>query len=140
MPHLFDDPDLDRKIRFESKRGAPTRDPAPTKRETPMTIKRFTGTLRFYNSVKGYGFATPDHDPDGSVFIGQRSLIASGVLASSLTKDTRLSFRLIDATRGPAAVDIALLITDESTTSPAACPACGGVAKHAWNCARREAA
>ncbi len=59
-----------------------------------MTIN---GTVKFFNTEKGFGFITPD-EGDGDVFVHISSLQSSGL--QSLSENQRVSFDTEDDTRG----------------------------------------
>ena len=58
---------------------------------------RITGTLKFFNSAKGFGFITP---ADGSkdVFVHASALEAAGI--ATLNEGDKVSFELEDDPRG----------------------------------------
>lgn len=58
---------------------------------------RTTGTLKFYNSAKGFGFITPA-DGGRDVFVHASALEASGIAV--LNEGDRVSFVLEDDERG----------------------------------------
>jgi cold shock CspA family protein len=135
MTFLFDDKELaDHLARHEGK-IAPIKAPKRTRKMTAS--KRSTGTVKFYNPARGYGFSSID-ESDLSAFIGTKSLVASGVLPSQLAPGARISFRIQRATRGPAATSIRLI--DDTETDPERCVFCGGGdGAHIWSCSRSDA-
>jgi cold shock protein len=56
-----------------------------------------TGTLKFYNAAKGYGFVQPD-DGSKDVFVHATALEAAGI--QSLNEGDKISFVLEDDRRG----------------------------------------
>lgn len=58
---------------------------------------RTTGTLKFYNTAKGFGFITPA-DGGRDVFVHASALKASGIAV--LNEGDRVSFVLEDDERG----------------------------------------
>jgi cold shock protein len=58
---------------------------------------RTTGTVKFYNSAKGFGFIQPTGG-DKDVFVHARALEAAGI--SSLNEGDKVSFVLEDDRRG----------------------------------------
>ena len=65
-----------------------------------------TGTVKFFNTTKGYGFITPD-DGGKDVFVHITAVQQSGL--RGLDQDQKVSFDLQDDTRGPKAVDLKIL-------------------------------
>ncbi len=55
------------------------------------------GTVKFYNSSKGYGFIAPE-DGSKDIFVHATALEASGV--SNLNEGDVISFEIEDDTRG----------------------------------------
>ena len=58
---------------------------------------RITGTMKFYNSAKGFGFVQPD-DGSKDVFVHATALEAAGIRA--LNEGDKISFVLEDDRRG----------------------------------------
>jgi len=59
-----------------------------------------TGTVKFFNEQKGYGFITPDGGgPD--VFVH-----ATATQAGTLRKDERVTFDIAQGKRGPQAASV----------------------------------
>ena len=58
---------------------------------------RVTGTVKFFNTAKGYGFITPETGGK-DVFVHATALEAAGI--RSLNEGDRVSFVLEDARRG----------------------------------------
>jgi CspA family cold shock protein len=58
---------------------------------------RHTGTVKFFNTTKGYGFITPE-DGSKDVFVHITAVQAAGI--PDLADDTRLSYELQDDKRG----------------------------------------
>jgi len=59
---------------------------------------RITGTMKFYNSAKGFGFVQPE-DGSKDVFVHATALEAAGIRA--LNEGDKISFVLEDDRRGP---------------------------------------
>jgi CspA family cold shock protein len=62
---------------------------------------RISGTVKFYNASKGYGFITPDHDgknPPKDIFVHATALDAAGM--PPLSEGERISFVVEDDPRG----------------------------------------
>ncbi|KAL3918831.1 MAG: hypothetical protein SGARI_007355, partial [Bacillariaceae sp.] len=53
-----------------------------------------TGTVKWFNTVKGYGFITPDGDGDEDVFVHQTDIVAEGF--RSLEDGQAVEFEIID--------------------------------------------
>ena len=58
---------------------------------------RITGTMKFYNSAKGFGFVQPE-DGSKDVFVHATALEAAGIRA--LNEGDKISFVLEDDPRG----------------------------------------
>jgi CspA family cold shock protein len=61
-----------------------------------------TGTVKFFNEEKGYGFIKDDNDR-------QDYFVHANGLVNEIQKDDRVSYRLEDGRKGPNAVDVMLL-------------------------------
>ena len=61
-----------------------------------------TGTVKFFNEEKGYGFIKDDRD-QRDYFVHAKGLV------NEIGKDDRVSFNLRDGKKGPNAVDVTLL-------------------------------
>lgn len=62
-----------------------------------------TGTVKFFNSSRGFGFISPD-DGTKDVFVHVSAVQSAGL--GDLTEGQKLSFEVQDDTRGPKAVDL----------------------------------
>ena len=58
---------------------------------------RISGTLKFYNSAKGFGFITPD-DGSKDVFVHASALERAGI--DSLNEGDKVTFTLEDDRKG----------------------------------------
>lgn len=68
-----------------------------------------TGTVKWFNTAKGYGFIAPDDaDGDNDLFSHVNEL-ADGVNPNDLREDTRVKFKVTEGRKGPQAVDVELL-------------------------------
>ncbi len=63
-----------------------------------------TGTVKFFNTIKGFGFITPD-DGGKDAYVHITEVERAGM--TSLTEGQKVSFDVQQDTRGPKAVDLA---------------------------------
>ena len=66
---------------------------------------RFSGTVKWFNAEKGYGFITQDEGTD--VFVHFSSITGNGY--RTLTEGQRVEFSVIDGDKGLQASDVALI-------------------------------
>jgi len=64
------------------------------------TTPRQTGTVKWFDKVRGYGFIIPD-DGSAEVFVHYSAIQGSG--RRNLYEGDRVSYRLVDAGKGPQA-------------------------------------
>tara|TARA_Y100000813_G_scaffold159343_1_gene119598 strand:+ start:515 stop:718 length:204 start_codon:yes stop_codon:yes gene_type:complete len=62
-----------------------------------------TGTVKFFNTQKGYGFITPD-DGSKDVFVHITAVEQSGM--AGLNEGQKVSFEVQNEARGPKAVNL----------------------------------
>jgi CspA family cold shock protein len=62
-----------------------------------------TGTVKWFNATKGYGFITPD-DGGKDVFVHITAVEQSGI--GSLSEGQRINYQVIEDRRGLKAVDL----------------------------------
>ncbi|HAD88274.1 MAG TPA: cold-shock protein [Rhodospirillaceae bacterium] len=62
-----------------------------------------TGTVKFFNTQKGYGFITPE-DGSKDVFVHITAVEQSGM--AGLNEGQKVSFEVQDEARGPKAVNL----------------------------------
>ncbi|MBT6116993.1 MAG: cold-shock protein [Rhodospirillaceae bacterium] len=62
-----------------------------------------TGTVKFFNNARGYGFIAPD-DGSKDVFVHISAVEAAGM--SDLQEGQKLTFEIQPDTRGPKAVNL----------------------------------
>jgi CspA family cold shock protein len=65
-----------------------------------------TGTVKWFDAAKGYGFITPDGG-GADLFVHHKSILMEGY--RSLDEGNRVAFTRRETERGAAAVDVALL-------------------------------
>lgn len=63
-----------------------------------------TGTVKWFNSTKGYGFITPD-DGGKDVFVHISAVTQAGM--SKLAEGQKVSYEVVDEPKGRKAVDLA---------------------------------
>lgn len=61
-----------------------------------------TGTVKWFNETKGFGFIQPDSGPD--VFAHFKEIASSGF--KTLHEGQRVSFGIVEGQKGPSAVNI----------------------------------
>ena len=62
-----------------------------------------TGTVKWFNNAKGYGFITPDGD-DKDVFVHFSQIAGEGY--KSLNEGQRVEFEVRDGAKGPEATNV----------------------------------
>lgn len=68
--------------------------------------ERINGTVKWFNSGKGYGFLSRENDSD--VFVHYSAIKNNGGYAS-LEEGQRVEFSVEQGTKGPQAVDVVVL-------------------------------
>ena len=69
-----------------------------------------TGTVKWFNKTKGFGFIIPD-DGDKDVFVHITAVVESGL--TELVEGQKVNFESIEEPKGLKATDIAEIQTDE---------------------------
>jgi CspA family cold shock protein len=64
---------------------------------------RKTGTVKWFNDAKGFGFITPEGS-DRDCFVHYSAIQANGF--KSLAEGDRVEFDLVDGPKGPAAANV----------------------------------
>ncbi|MGD8726652.1 MAG: cold-shock protein [Gemmatimonadales bacterium] len=64
---------------------------------------RTTGTVKWFNDKKGYGFITPE-DGEKDCFVHFSAIQAEGF--KSLKEGQRVEFEIVDGDKGPAAQNV----------------------------------
>ncbi len=67
---------------------------------------RYTGTVKWFNDSKGYGFITRD-DTGTDVFVHYTSIREDGF--RSLSEGERVEFEVVDGSKGPQASEVVKL-------------------------------
>ncbi|MEE8594289.1 MAG: cold-shock protein [Gemmatimonadota bacterium] len=62
-----------------------------------------TGTVKWFNDQKGFGFITPEDGAD-DVFVHQSAIQAEGF--RSLSEGDRVEFEVVQGQKGPAAENV----------------------------------
>jgi CspA family cold shock protein len=68
-----------------------------------MAADRMTGTVKWFNGEKGFGFATPD-DGGKDVFVHYSAIQMNGY--RNLDEGDRIEFDLEEGEKGPKAVNV----------------------------------
>ena len=82
--------------------------PAPAERNSfwrCIVAERQTGTVKWFNATKGYGFITPDEGSD--VFVHYSGIRGTGY--RSLEEGQRVEFEVVDSPKGPQAQDVVVI-------------------------------
>ena len=67
---------------------------------------RTTGTVKWFNDAKGFGFITPENGSK-DCFVHHSAIQGSGF--KSLTEGDRVEFDIVPGTKGPAAENVVKL-------------------------------
>ncbi len=68
---------------------------------------RTTGTVKWFNDAKGYGFITPEGSNPGDCFVHHTAIQAEGF--RTLAEGDKVEFELVDGTKGAAAENVVKL-------------------------------
>lgn len=67
--------------------------------------ERETGTVKWFNSTKGYGFVT--RDKGGDVFVHFSSVVGEGY--RTLEEGQKVEFSVVDGEKGPQAHEVSVV-------------------------------
>ena len=65
-------------------------------------VERLTGTVKWFNNAKGYGFLGRENGPD--VFIHYSAIISNGY--KSLQEGDKVEFEIVQGQKGPQAANV----------------------------------
>ncbi|MCX2963590.1 cold-shock protein [Gordonia sp. NPDC062954] len=65
------------------------------------------GTVKWFNSEKGFGFIAPDNSTDGDVFVHYSAIQTSGF--RTLDEQQRVEFEVEQGPKGPQATSVTTL-------------------------------
>ncbi len=68
---------------------------------------RTTGTVKWFNDARGYGFITPENGDARDCFVHHTAIQAEGF--RTLQEGDRVEFDLVEGARGPAAENVVKL-------------------------------
>ena len=78
--------------------------PAPTQATNmEYSMARTTGTVKWFNDAKGFGFITPENG-DKDCFVHHTAIKADGF--RSLAEGERVEFDIVQGQKGPAAENV----------------------------------
>lgn len=73
-------------------------------------MDKSTGTVKWFSRVRGYGFIQPD-DGSEDVFVHFSAIEGEGY--RNLYENERVRFRMEDTPKGPQAIEVTRIVTDE---------------------------
>jgi CspA family cold shock protein len=63
-----------------------------------------TGTVKWFNDAKGYGFITPDDGSGKDLFVHHSAIAGEGF--KSLTEGAKVEFEAVEGEKGPQAANV----------------------------------
>jgi cold shock protein len=63
-----------------------------------------TGTVKWFNDAKGYGFITPENGEGKDLFVHHTAIAGEGF--KSLTEGTKVEFEAAEGAKGPEAKNV----------------------------------
>jgi CspA family cold shock protein len=76
---------------------------------TKTNEEKQTGTVKWFNTAKGFGFIAPDDAEGDKDLFAHVNELAEGTNPNDLREDTRVKFKVAEGRKGPQAVDVELL-------------------------------
>jgi CspA family cold shock protein len=76
--------------------------PRPHERNEDRVMARITGTVKWFNDAKGFGFIAREGGPD--VFVHFSAISGSGF--KSLAEGQQVEFEIVQGQKGPQAADV----------------------------------
>jgi CspA family cold shock protein len=83
--------------------GAFTNTPTISPQQELGSMARTTGTVKWFNDAKGYGFITPENGSK-DCFVHHTAIKADGF--RSLAEGDRVEFDIVEGQKGPAAENV----------------------------------
>jgi len=77
-----------------------------------MSEEKKTGTVKWFNSRKGYGFITPDDSPEGAdVFVHYTAIKVESEdqIFKTLNEGDKVTYNVSDGKKGPEAREVEIL-------------------------------
>lgn len=66
--------------------------------------ERITGTVKWFDGSRGYGFIQPEIESVGEVFVHYTAIVDNGF--KNLYEGDRVEFSVVDDPTGPQAIDV----------------------------------
>jgi CspA family cold shock protein len=75
------------------------------------------GTVKWFNSKKGYGFITPEESPEKELFVHFSGIAAKeGSTFKSLNEGDKVEYEVVDGQKGPQANNV--VVTEAAPRQP----------------------